>query len=100
MKKFYKNFNQSFFFLNSLTLKHSFYSGLKEADDINLYLQPLKVTLEEVEQADYQQVCQKRRYNVLRVTMFLDAGSLQATISLLKDILTFSQIEMACPLLL
>ncbi|XP_039201063.1 dynein heavy chain 17, axonemal isoform X2 [Crotalus tigris] len=31
-------------------------AGLKEADDINLYLQPLKVTLEEVEQADYHQV--------------------------------------------
>ncbi|XP_062977556.1 dynein axonemal heavy chain 17 [Elgaria multicarinata webbii] len=31
-------------------------AGLKEADDINLYLQPLKVLLEEVEQAEYPQL--------------------------------------------
>uniref|UniRef100_A0ACB8EKG7 Dynein heavy chain 17, axonemal n=1 Tax=Sphaerodactylus townsendi TaxID=933632 RepID=A0ACB8EKG7_9SAUR len=30
-------------------------AGLKEADDINLYLQPLKVLLEEMEQAEYPQ---------------------------------------------
>nr|XP_003217173.1 PREDICTED: LOW QUALITY PROTEIN: dynein heavy chain 17, axonemal [Anolis carolinensis] len=31
-------------------------AGLKEAEDINLYLQPLKVALEEAEQAEYQQL--------------------------------------------
>uniref|UniRef100_A0A670I3M4 Dynein axonemal heavy chain 17 n=1 Tax=Podarcis muralis TaxID=64176 RepID=A0A670I3M4_PODMU len=36
--------------LNLSTLSFLFYTGLKEADDINLYLQPLKVVLEEVEQ--------------------------------------------------
>ncbi|KAJ7315905.1 hypothetical protein JRQ81_002067 [Phrynocephalus forsythii] len=31
-------------------------AGLKEAEDINLYLQPLKVALEETEQAEYHQL--------------------------------------------
>uniref|UniRef100_A0A803T9B7 Dynein axonemal heavy chain 17 n=1 Tax=Anolis carolinensis TaxID=28377 RepID=A0A803T9B7_ANOCA len=37
-------------FFNSPILWLSFYAGLKEAEDINLYLQPLKVALEEAEQ--------------------------------------------------
>uniref|UniRef100_A0A803TFH7 Dynein axonemal heavy chain 17 n=1 Tax=Anolis carolinensis TaxID=28377 RepID=A0A803TFH7_ANOCA len=43
-------------FFNSPILWLSFYAGLKEAEDINLYLQPLKVALEEAEQAEYQQL--------------------------------------------
>lgn len=50
--------------LDSPSLYLCFHSGLKEADDINLYLQPLKVLLEEMEQAEYPQV-----YNNFRNTV-------------------------------
>lgn len=33
------------------------YSGLKEANDIVLYLKPLRILLEEMEQADFTVVC-------------------------------------------
>lgn len=39
----------------------SFRAGLKEASDIVLYLKPLRVLLEEMEQADFTMVCQPER---------------------------------------
>lgn len=34
-----------------------FWAGLKEANDIVLYLKPLRILLEEMEQADFTMVC-------------------------------------------
>lgn len=41
----------------SSTVPCSFMPGLKEANDIVLYLKPLRILLEEMEQADFTVVC-------------------------------------------